>query len=297
MQPNHPLLIALALSFFAAAPAAADYKPAEGPLMTRWAKEVSPDNALPEYPRPQMKREKWQNLNGLWQYAIRLRDEGQPEKWDGEILVPFAVESALSGVMKPVGPDNKLWYRRAFDLTPGYLTNTQRVLLNFGIPTGFSGPLSALSPPKFNLGPNDEWVWVRFTITDTQVPQDWIGDGIFDDGETEDYLLRVDAQPTSAPDVPDLDGSLRLDGAHPNPFNPRTTVVFTAARAAEVRLTIHDAGGRLVRTLWDGDAQAGRNEVSFDGTGDDGRSLSSGVYFARVEMGGEVETGKLVLIR
>ena len=82
---------------------AEEWKPAKGQLMTRWAKDVSPDNVLPEYPRPQMVRKDWQNLNGLWDYAIRPKDEPKPEKWDGKILVPFPVESALSGVMKNVG--------------------------------------------------------------------------------------------------------------------------------------------------------------------------------------------------
>jgi hypothetical protein len=74
--------------------------------MTRWAADVQPDQALPDYPRPQMVRENWLNLNGLWAYAIVPKDAPQPTAWDGEILVPFAVESALSGVLKPV--DEKL---------------------------------------------------------------------------------------------------------------------------------------------------------------------------------------------
>ncbi|MCY0541668.1 hypothetical protein OVW21_26940, partial [Klebsiella pneumoniae] len=76
--------------------------------MTRWAADVAPERALPEYPRPQMVRDAWQNLNGLWDYAIRPKAEEQPQTWDGQILVPFPVESALSGVMKTVGPDKKL---------------------------------------------------------------------------------------------------------------------------------------------------------------------------------------------
>ncbi len=109
----------------------AEWKPADGPLMTRWAKEVSPDNAHPEYPRPQMVRKDWLNLNGLWEYAIRAKeDEWQPENFDGQILVPFPVESALSGVMKKVGERNRLWYRRTFKI-PGKWKG-QRILLHFG---------------------------------------------------------------------------------------------------------------------------------------------------------------------
>ena len=107
-----------------------DWQPAKGPLMTWWAKQVSPDNVHPEYPRPQMVREKWLNLNGLWEYAIRPKDERQPTRFDGRILVPFPVESALSGVMKAVGEENCLWYRRTFEIPNEWAG--QRILLNFG---------------------------------------------------------------------------------------------------------------------------------------------------------------------
>ena len=108
----------------------AKWKPANGPLMTRWSKDVSPSNAHPEYPRPQMVRKDWQNLNGLWEYAITAKDAQQPGKFDGQILVPFPVESALSGVMKPVGENKRLWYRRTFEIPRKW--KGQRVLLHFG---------------------------------------------------------------------------------------------------------------------------------------------------------------------
>src|SRR5687768_1223933 len=88
------------------------WQPAAGPLMTRWAAEVTPDRVLQEYPRPQRVRADWQNLNGLWEYAILPRAEATPKTFDGRILVPFSIESALSGVMKKVGEANRLWYRR-----------------------------------------------------------------------------------------------------------------------------------------------------------------------------------------
>ncbi|MEX2172487.1 MAG: sugar-binding domain-containing protein [Pirellulales bacterium] len=115
---------------FAAQTRAADWKPAELRLATRWTKDVSPETAWQEYPRPQMVRSKWTNLNGLWQYAIAPRDADTPTQWDGEILVPFAVESALSGVQKPVSPDQRLWYRRTF--AKPMLPKGQRLLLHFG---------------------------------------------------------------------------------------------------------------------------------------------------------------------
>src|SRR5689334_1767346 len=72
---------------------AAQWQPAAGPLRTKWAADVTPDRVLPEYPRPQMVRADWQNLNGLWDYAIRPRDEQTPASFDGKILVPFPIES------------------------------------------------------------------------------------------------------------------------------------------------------------------------------------------------------------
>jgi beta-galactosidase/beta-glucuronidase len=110
--------------------ATAAWQPAQGPLMTRWAKDVKPDQALPEYPRPQMVRAEWQNLNGLWNYAVVTKDSAQPAQWAGQILVPFPIESALSGVMKPLSPDQRLWYRRAFNVPKKW--KDKRVLLHFG---------------------------------------------------------------------------------------------------------------------------------------------------------------------
>jgi beta-galactosidase/beta-glucuronidase len=106
------------------------WQPVEGHILTRWAKEVSPAQVLPEYPRPQMVRKDWKNLNGLWEYAIQAKDNAAPQSYNGRILVPFPVESAMSGVKKPVGKENKLWYHHTFDVPAGWAD--QRVLLHFG---------------------------------------------------------------------------------------------------------------------------------------------------------------------
>ncbi len=132
MTGRHPLALAFVLTIVLTVGCSrAAWKPADGPLMTPFAKDVSPENALPEHPRPQMVREDWQNLNGLWQYAITGKDAGAPEpdQYDGRILVPYPVESALSGVMKRVGPEKILWYHRTFE-TPD-LGGGKRLLLHF----------------------------------------------------------------------------------------------------------------------------------------------------------------------
>src|SRR5262245_52655475 len=133
---------AVTLLSLAATATPADWKPAAGPLMTRWSKDVSPTNVHAEYPRPQMVRDKWTNLNGLWDYAVRPhKPEAQasgpaanavsvPEKWDGQILVPFPIESALSGVMQRVGTTDQLVYHRTFKAPQ--LNDGRRLLLHFG---------------------------------------------------------------------------------------------------------------------------------------------------------------------
>ena len=120
------------LGFFAACKTeqASRWKPVEGRIMTRWAAEVRPDSVLPEPPRPQIVRRDWLNLNGLWDYAIADKEAGRPAAWDGKILVPFAVESALSGVAKTVGAGKELWYRREISIPRKWRSG--KVLLHFG---------------------------------------------------------------------------------------------------------------------------------------------------------------------
>ncbi len=105
------------------------WKATENPLFTTWSEKITPDNVWQEYPRPQLVREKWLNLNGLWDYAIRPKEDGMPSAYDGKILVPFPVESALSGVKKPVGEKNRLWYRRLIEIPENW--TEPRIILRF----------------------------------------------------------------------------------------------------------------------------------------------------------------------
>lgn len=107
-----------------------DWKPAGSKIMSPWAEKVDPKNPLPDYPRPQLTRAEWTNLNGLWDYAIVAHQSARPSDYQGKILVPFAVESALSGVGKTVGKDQELWYRTTFT-APKNLKG-KRLLLHFG---------------------------------------------------------------------------------------------------------------------------------------------------------------------
>jgi len=108
----------------------ARWRLANGPLMTKWSGQVSADSALPEYPRPQMIRQKWLNLNDAWDYQVTEKGmETVPESYRGKILVPFPLESALSGVMRALQPAERLWYHRAFTLPDDW--RGKQILLHF----------------------------------------------------------------------------------------------------------------------------------------------------------------------
>lgn len=108
----------------------AQWQPTGDKIKTPWSSQIDVKNVLPEYPRPIMARGEWQNLNGLWSYAILPVGKQKPANFDGQILVPFAVESSLSGVQKRVGSDNELWYQREFAVPSKWKGN--KILLHFG---------------------------------------------------------------------------------------------------------------------------------------------------------------------
>ena len=107
-----------------------EYQIQPNQLMTPWGEKMTPENAWREYPRPQLVRQNWQNLNGLWQYAVNERKADRPDEWAGEILVPFAIETPLSGVKRLLEPSEQLWYRRVFNVA--FNATKERVLLHFG---------------------------------------------------------------------------------------------------------------------------------------------------------------------
>ena len=124
-------LLTLALITPAASAAAEDWKPVPGRMLTEHGEQVAVDNAWQEYPRPHMQRDQWQNLNGLWDYAVGNRDAMVlPVQWAGKILVPYCLESTLGGVGRLLKPDEALWYRREFEVEEADIADKD-VLLNF----------------------------------------------------------------------------------------------------------------------------------------------------------------------
>jgi len=108
----------------------AQWKPAGDKIKTQWGENLNPDKVLAEYPRPIMERNDWVNLNGLWDYAVLPRGGQEPAQFSGKILVPFAIESSLSGVGQRVGDENELWYKRTIKLPANW--KGKNILLHFG---------------------------------------------------------------------------------------------------------------------------------------------------------------------
>lgn len=128
-------LLGLAAPAAASGPASAAASPQwqrlTPPLSTPWTSQVSPTNALPEYPRPQLTRDKWQNLNGVWQFQATTAGSAPPvgKALPERILVPYPVESALSGIMRH---ETNMWYRRTFSVPRDWqVGHGQRLVLHF----------------------------------------------------------------------------------------------------------------------------------------------------------------------
>ena len=125
MKPNFlPFAFLMLLNSFCQ-----EWQPLDGKIMSRWAKEVTPENVWQEYPRPQFERSTWKNLNGMWDYVILKPNQPKPKSYEGKILVPFSFESALSGVGKSITPEDKMWYRKKFIIPSEW--KGKRILLNF----------------------------------------------------------------------------------------------------------------------------------------------------------------------
>ncbi|MEE4116913.1 MAG: FN3 associated domain-containing protein [Marinilabiliaceae bacterium] len=122
-----PVLLTLALNS-CKVNQSADWSPADAPLLTQWAEDINPELPWDKYPRPGMERAEWLNLNGLWDFAISNKDE-EPQSWNSRILVPYPVESALSGIAQRVDETQQLWYRREIKIPSAW--KNRNLIINF----------------------------------------------------------------------------------------------------------------------------------------------------------------------
>ncbi|HMP29703.1 MAG TPA: glycoside hydrolase family 2 TIM barrel-domain containing protein [Saprospiraceae bacterium] len=119
-----------ALVMLFATPLFSQWQPKGENLKTIWADKIDINNIHSEYPRPILERKDWINLNGLWDFDIVIKDQPKPDKLAHKILVPFPIESSLSGVMQSVGKDNEAWYQRRFTVPSSW--KGKNILLHFG---------------------------------------------------------------------------------------------------------------------------------------------------------------------
>jgi hypothetical protein len=154
----------------------------------------------------------------------------------------------------------------------------EHVLFNFGVPPGYSGPLSALNPPAFLAGPQAGYVWARFTVSEKNVVSNWDGVEFFDKGETEDYLLKLDI-------IEGMDESHTRDlqlKVFPNPSSEGCMISYVLKRPANVRIDVIDLSGRLTATIANGSHPTGKHMVRWDGRTAEGTMAGAGIYFIRV---------------
>ena len=116
--------------FFISINVNSQWKPVGDNIKTKWGENINPNNVLQEYPRPILVRNDWKNLNGLWDYTITSKGENKPENYDGEILVPFPIESSLSGVRKRISKEQELWYHKNFQIPKKW--KRKEIIIHFG---------------------------------------------------------------------------------------------------------------------------------------------------------------------
>jgi hypothetical protein len=243
---RHALLAALLVTGSLAVPAAAHaaptWHPGIPPLATPWTGEVGPSNALPEYPRPQLTRDKWQNLNGVWEFAKAEPNEAVPagRSLGERVLVPYPIESALSGIQRH---EDRMWYRRTFTVPANWKVGPGNHLrLNFGaVDDGFDVDVtSALTP----TGPQELIVWAEDLTDATGQPigkQRRTGDrGIFYQGSSGIWRT-VWMEPVPAASITDL-------ALTPSLTDLKLTVNATGAAGLTVKAVARD-GSRTVGSV------------------------------------------------
>jgi hypothetical protein len=180
----------------------------------------------------------------------------------------------------------------------GTIDGDEHIIQDVPVPGGFVGPASLLGLGSTPVLSDNGFVWFRFVLSDGSVvgPDAWTGEGQFGDGETEDYLLAV-GELTAVPQNIRTGSAIELQPAVPNPFNPTVTIGYLLAKQGSVRIMIHDAAGRVVRTVERSDQPEGAGSYLWDGRDDAGRRLHSGVFLVQVVSGGSSASQKVVMLK
>ncbi|MEN8223776.1 MAG: FlgD immunoglobulin-like domain containing protein [Bacteroidota bacterium] len=203
--------------------------------------------------------------------------------WGSELDIHVTNLSAMDALANVLMDFNRNG-RWDLDTTMQCSGNTvyEHVLVNFVVPAGYTGQLSALNPPAFQAGPNVGYIWTRFTVSDINVTPDWDGVGSFEMGESEDYLLYLDL----TPGLIDYEGYgelLKLK-IYPNPTNHSCMIAYALPYAADVSIDIYDIRGRQVANVLQASQMAGEHEINWNGSGSDGHTVGSGIYIVKVSI-------------
>jgi hypothetical protein len=159
-------------------------------------------------------------------------------------------------------------------------TVPEHVTFNFPVPNGFSGLLSLLGPASFTSGPTTGFFWARFTISEKPVQNNWPGDGTFEDGESEDYLLQLSDSVIRINEIPDF-GMIPLK-VSPNPLEQNSSIEFILLQEGKVKVEIVDMQGKTVETIEEQQMSRGRQIIQLNEFPENGISLRNGIYLIRV---------------
>ncbi|MET9275148.1 LamG-like jellyroll fold domain-containing protein [Kribbella sp. NPDC003557] len=250
------------------AQAAPEWQAGVPPLTTPWTDDVSPTNALPEYPRPQLTRPEWRNLNGLWEWSAAAPDEQPPfgRTLAEKVLVPYPIESALSGLQKH---EDRMWYRRTFQVPDNW--KGRRLLLHFGavdydakvwvngrqVAThrgGYDGFDVDVTDALHAKGPQELIVWAEDLTDETYQPigkQREVGDrGIFYQGSSGIWRT-VWMEPVNAASI----GRLQLTPDLPNQTLKVTADTSTGPANLDVEVTAYDGRRQVGRATGKANAE------------------------------------------
>lgn len=172
----------------------------------------------------------------------------------------------------------------------------EHVLVNFPVPAGYSGPLSALGPPPFMAGPYVGYLWTRFTVSEQPVVTDWDGAGSFEMGESEDYILYIDVIPGIGEE--EIQGSGINLQVFPNPARDACAITYELAASGNVRIEMFDLSGGLVKVIADGMQAKGKHSINWDGCNASGQHAGAGIYIVKASFNSlPVQRAKVLFTR